>query len=290
MSDIPPSERVRDAWESWSTDRRRAAIRAVLHRVLIKPLPPGPTPTSPGNSKNTALRRERNWRSCGSASNSTGACSDHAATAAAQTSPLCRWPAAAASCSVARRRAGITQERGEQRDRGRVLNALGKPCRPGSGAHRPRRPAGSRRVLVAERAAARCHRACSSRPPVPPPASARHGRTRARDPGRDHPGAVTHPDRPRARRTPPASVPAVPGRAARAGGRPPVPAQPGARPPGHARQPVTSAPLPGAWQGGSQGAVPAGSRACAGPGDPAGPLTAGGASGRPARSMTRREV
>jgi hypothetical protein len=41
MSDIPPSERVRDAWEAWSTDRRRAAIRAVLHRVLIKPLPPG---------------------------------------------------------------------------------------------------------------------------------------------------------------------------------------------------------------------------------------------------------
>ena len=39
MSDILPSERVRDAWESWSTDRRRAAIRAVLHGVLIKPLP-----------------------------------------------------------------------------------------------------------------------------------------------------------------------------------------------------------------------------------------------------------
>jgi hypothetical protein len=28
MSDILPSERVGDAWESWSTDRRRAAIRA----------------------------------------------------------------------------------------------------------------------------------------------------------------------------------------------------------------------------------------------------------------------
>src|SRR5205807_9318227 len=35
MSDIPPSERVRDAWESWSTDRKRAAIRAVLHRIII---------------------------------------------------------------------------------------------------------------------------------------------------------------------------------------------------------------------------------------------------------------
>ena len=59
MSDIPPSERVRDAWESWSTDRRRAAIRAVLHRVLIKPLPPGANANVAGNSKNTALRRER---------------------------------------------------------------------------------------------------------------------------------------------------------------------------------------------------------------------------------------
>ena len=46
MSDIPPSERVRDAWESWNTDRRRAAIRAVLHRVIIKPLPPARHPTA----------------------------------------------------------------------------------------------------------------------------------------------------------------------------------------------------------------------------------------------------
>ena len=59
MSDIPPSERVRDVWESWSTDRRRAAIRAVLHRVLIKPLPPGVNANVAGNSKNTALRRDR---------------------------------------------------------------------------------------------------------------------------------------------------------------------------------------------------------------------------------------
>ena len=59
MSDIPPSERVRDAWESWSTDRKRAAIRAVLHRVVIKPLPPGACQQSRRNSKNTAMRRER---------------------------------------------------------------------------------------------------------------------------------------------------------------------------------------------------------------------------------------
>jgi hypothetical protein len=59
MGDIPPSERVRDAWESWSTDRRRAAIRAVLVRVLIKPLPAGASANVAGNSKNTALRRDR---------------------------------------------------------------------------------------------------------------------------------------------------------------------------------------------------------------------------------------
>ena len=59
MSDIPPSERVRDAWESWSTDRRRTAIRAVMHRVIIKPLPPGANANVAGNSKDKALRRER---------------------------------------------------------------------------------------------------------------------------------------------------------------------------------------------------------------------------------------
>jgi len=79
LGDIPASERVRDAWEAWSTDRRRAAIRAVLVRVLIKPLPADASANVAGNSKNTALRGNGNRRSCGSASNSTGACSDHAA-------------------------------------------------------------------------------------------------------------------------------------------------------------------------------------------------------------------
>ena len=59
MSDIPPTERVRDAWESWGTDRKRAAIRAVLHRVIIKPLPLGANANVAGNSKDKALRRER---------------------------------------------------------------------------------------------------------------------------------------------------------------------------------------------------------------------------------------
>ena len=40
-------------------DRRRAAIRAVLVRVLIKPLPAGANANVAGDGKNTALRRER---------------------------------------------------------------------------------------------------------------------------------------------------------------------------------------------------------------------------------------
>ncbi len=59
MSDIPPSERVRDAWDSWNVDRKRAAIKAVLHRVIINPLPSG-APSSPGGKlKVPAVRRER---------------------------------------------------------------------------------------------------------------------------------------------------------------------------------------------------------------------------------------
>jgi site-specific DNA recombinase len=59
MSDIPPSERVRDAWESWSVDRRRAAIKTVLHRVIINPLPAG-SPSSPGGKlRDPAIRRDR---------------------------------------------------------------------------------------------------------------------------------------------------------------------------------------------------------------------------------------
>jgi site-specific DNA recombinase len=59
MGDIPPSERVSDAWESWSTDRKRAAIRAVLHRIIIRSLPPAANSNVAGNSKDKALRRER---------------------------------------------------------------------------------------------------------------------------------------------------------------------------------------------------------------------------------------
>ena len=59
LGDIPPAERVRDAWESWTTNRRRAAIRAVLHRVIINPLPPGAACNVAGNAKDKAVRRER---------------------------------------------------------------------------------------------------------------------------------------------------------------------------------------------------------------------------------------
>ncbi len=81
----------------------------------------------------------------------------------------------------------------------------------------------------------RCHRACSSRPPVPPPASARYGRARARGPGRDHSGGGHSPGPPPGLRTRRAS-PADPDRAACAGVPPPVPVKPGALRPGHVRQ------------------------------------------------------
>ena len=43
----------------WNTDRRRAAIKAVLHKIIVKPLPAG-TPNNPGgNMKDLAARRER---------------------------------------------------------------------------------------------------------------------------------------------------------------------------------------------------------------------------------------
>jgi site-specific DNA recombinase len=59
LGDIPPSDSVREAWASWNVDRRRAAIKAVLHKIIVKNLPPG-TPNNPGgNMKDRAARRER---------------------------------------------------------------------------------------------------------------------------------------------------------------------------------------------------------------------------------------
>ncbi len=39
FGDIPASDMVRDAWEDWNTDRRRAAVKAVLNRVIVNPAP-----------------------------------------------------------------------------------------------------------------------------------------------------------------------------------------------------------------------------------------------------------
>ena len=81
----------------------------------------------------------------------------------------------------------------------------------------------------------RCHRACSSRPPGPPPVSARYGRTRARGPGRDDPrGGHSQGPPPdlRTRQRPPLAPIARPAPAYR---RRCVPV-PGARPAGHAHQ------------------------------------------------------
>jgi site-specific DNA recombinase len=59
LGDIPPEQSVRDAWESWNIDRRRAAIRSVLHPILIKPHPAGKPSNPAGRSKDPVLRRER---------------------------------------------------------------------------------------------------------------------------------------------------------------------------------------------------------------------------------------
>jgi site-specific DNA recombinase len=59
LGDIPATDGVREACKSWSSDRRRAATKAVLHKIIVKPLPPG-TPNNPGgNMRDSAARRER---------------------------------------------------------------------------------------------------------------------------------------------------------------------------------------------------------------------------------------
>src|SRR5207249_1516540 len=110
------------------------------------------------------------------------------------------WPGRAASCFVARRRAAITQERGERGDRCRVLNAL-RETLPGPGAARivraglPDRGA----FLVAEPLPrAVTGRARPVRPSRRRPPRVTGGRARGARDGTT-PGTVTHPDRPRAR-------------------------------------------------------------------------------------------
>ena len=107
----------------------------MLHRVLIKPLPAGASANVAGNSKNTALRRERELavlRRRVGIRLARVAITPHQQRRGQSFMPLV-W-----SCGVLFRRAaasGHTQKRGEHRDRGRVLNAL-RETLPGPGAAR----------------------------------------------------------------------------------------------------------------------------------------------------------
>jgi hypothetical protein len=48
-----------DAWKAWNTDGKRATIRTVWHRVVIKRLLAGMACDRCGNIKDQAVRRER---------------------------------------------------------------------------------------------------------------------------------------------------------------------------------------------------------------------------------------
>ena len=250
MGDIPPSERVRDAWESWSTDRRRAAIRAVLVRVLIKPLPPGPTPTSRATARTRPCAGNGNWRSCGSASNSTGACSDHAAREAAETS----LPLYAAGLVVRRPVSLRGGGRASRKSAASTATAAGSSMRSGKPC-----PARERRASSAPacRIAARSWslRGCRAVSPgvLVPSARPAAGVRASRADARAGPGTGPPPGRSLTRTAPgPAHTPASPAdpdRAARAGVPPPVPVKPGARPPGHAHQSGDVRPVTGGLAG-----------------------------------------
>ncbi len=53
FGDIPPSDAVRDAWQQWNPDRRRAAVKAVLNQVTV-----GPVGGDRRGTRNRALRLE----------------------------------------------------------------------------------------------------------------------------------------------------------------------------------------------------------------------------------------
>lgn len=63
FGDIPPSDAVRDAWQDWNTDRRRAAVKAVLSQVTVSPDTRGGREPATGRF---------GWRRCASGRNSTG--------------------------------------------------------------------------------------------------------------------------------------------------------------------------------------------------------------------------
>jgi site-specific DNA recombinase len=71
LADIPPGARVREEWESWSIDRRRAAIRAVVHQIVVNPLPANMNPSAGSRDyasrqarllKSIELRTDFDWR------------------------------------------------------------------------------------------------------------------------------------------------------------------------------------------------------------------------------------
>ena len=64
FGDIPPSDAVRDAWQQWNIDRRRAAIKAVLSQVTVSPDIPGRKGTRNRALRVEALRQrtEFDWR------------------------------------------------------------------------------------------------------------------------------------------------------------------------------------------------------------------------------------
>jgi hypothetical protein len=63
--DIPASDMVRDAWEAWNTDRRRAAVKAVMNQVIVRPhtgRKGGPNLTSELKLQFVRDRTEFDWR------------------------------------------------------------------------------------------------------------------------------------------------------------------------------------------------------------------------------------
>ena len=65
FGDIPASDMVRDAWEGWNTDRRRAAVKAVMNRVIVNPHPGrkgGPNLTPELKLQFVRDRTEFDWR------------------------------------------------------------------------------------------------------------------------------------------------------------------------------------------------------------------------------------
>src|SRR5262249_4068872 len=65
FGDIPATDMVRDAWDDWNTDRRRAAIKAVMNQVIVNPHTGrmgGPGLTHEHKLQKIRERTEFDWR------------------------------------------------------------------------------------------------------------------------------------------------------------------------------------------------------------------------------------